>query len=235
MKMPQFQFDFKTRHAGIAILITIAVLAGLIILNILLGETDIKIDFTSSKLFTLSDETKEFVATLEDDVEILLVYGSGQTPDNIRENVDAYENLSSLITVRTIDPDRNPTLISKYSSENRVAGSGSIIVISGEYSRILGERDLYDIVYDQQGQRQVLSQKVEQQITSAIAYVTSGRTLKIYEVTGHKVSTLVTLGYSDLLRPDNYEIEEICLISSNIPDDAALLKNFWPFSAFNEI
>ncbi len=223
MKKLSFNFDFKTRHAGISALITIAVLAGIIILNILAGELDLKADLTPKKLFSLSDETKGLLKDLEKDVEIIALFEPGKGPESIMETVDRYDRLSNKVNISFVDPDRDPALVARFSEEDAPIAKGSFIVSSGDFFRVITTMDMYDISYNQQGQPQVLGQKVEQQITSAISYVISGKTPKIYEIIGHRETPLASLGYGQMLTQSNYELEEISLILSEIPDDASLL------------
>lgn len=227
-KKISFKFDFKTKHAGVSALITIAVLAGIIILNILAGELSLKADLTGKKLFTLTDETKELLENLDTDIEILALYEPGKEPENIMTTIDEYERLSKRVSIKIVDPDREPGLLTRFAEEDEPVAKGSFIISSGDYYRVMAPMDFYSISYSQQGQPQVMGQKIEQQVTSAIAYVASGRTPRIYEITGHGESPLALSGYSDMLSQANYEMDEISLIRSAVPEDAALLTVIGP-------
>ncbi len=228
MKKINFKFDFKTRHAGISTLLTIAVLAGIIIINILIGELPAQADLTSKKLYSLTDQTREYIENLDKDVEILALYGTGEEPEGIMQTLGEYERLSKNIRLRVVDPDRNPGTIAKYSEGEQPLSAGSIIVSSGSNFRVIAAMDLYDVSYSQQGQPQVMGQKVEQQITTAVAYVTSGNVPRILEITGHQETTLASMGYGGMLSQANFELGEISLILSDIPEDAALLTLVGP-------
>ena len=214
-----FQFDFKTRHAGISGLITIAVLAALILLNILLGETSIQADLTPKKLFSLTDETRTLLDGLQREVEIYALFTPGQEPESIMDSVNEYERHSSMVSVQVLDPDRNPGVLARFIQDGAEIVHGSFIVSSGSNYRVINASDLYGDSY---------SFKVEQLITSAVAYVSSGRSPKIYEVVGHQETTLASLGFSAPLEQSNYTVEELSLIRSDIPDDAELLTLIGP-------
>jgi len=234
MKKLSFKFDFKTRHAGVSTLITISVLAAVIIVNILIGQLDMKADLTPKKLFSLSDETKSLLKGLDSDVEIFALFEPGNEPESIMETVNKYARLSGNVTVRVIDPDREPALIARFSDENKPVSKGSFIVSSGNYFRVITAMDMYNISYSQQGQPQVLGQKIEQQITSAVAYVVSGRTPEIFEIIGHGEKTLTAMGYAPMLNQANYKLEELSLTLSDIPEDIALLTLITPGSDLSE-
>lgn len=223
MKKPVFKFDFKTRHAGISTLITIAVLAGIILINLLAEEVDLKADLTPKKLYSLTDDTVELLDGLQQPVEIIALYRPGSEPETLMEAVNEYTRKSRMVTISVIDPDRNPAVLAMYSEGEETVARGSFIVTSGSEFRVIPGMDMYDLSTGPQGQPQVLGQKVEQQVSSAIAYVTTGITPVIYEITGHGESPLAGIGYAGVLEQANYTLEEISLIQSNIPDDAALL------------
>ena len=214
-----FQFDFKTRHAGVSVLTTIVVLAALVLINILIGETTIQADLTPKKLFTLTDETREILDRLETDVEIIALFTPGEEPESIMDTVEEYDRLSRMVSVSVIDPDRNPGVVSRFSEDGKEISRGSFIVSSGSNYRVVSAAELYDDSY---------AFKIEQLITSAIAYAASGRTSKIYEIVGHKETTLASLGYAEVLKQANYAVEELSLIRSDIPEDTALLTLVGP-------
>ena len=214
-----FQFDFKTRHAGTSALITIAVLAALILLNILLGETSIQADLTPKKLFSLTDETRALLDGLQREVEIYALFTPGQEPESIMDSVNEYERRSSMVSVQVLDPDRNPGVLARFTQDGAEIARGSFIVSSGSNYRVIDASDIYSDSY---------SFKVEQLITSAVAYVSSGRSPKIYEVVGHQETPLASLGFSAPLEQSNYTVEELSLIRSDIPDDAELLTLIGP-------
>ena len=234
MKNFKLNFDFKTKHASLSALITFAVFAALIILNLIVGKFDLKLDLTPKKLFSLTDETKAIITKLDKPVEIYALYQSGSEPENIMETLKEYERLSKNISVKVIDPDRNPGLLSKYVKDDKPAQKGSLIVSCGDNYRIISGMDLYEISYTQQGQPQIIGQKIEQQVTAAAAYVSSGKILNIYEITGHNETTLASLGYSKILEQSNYRLNEISLIRSDIPEDAAILTLISPRADLSE-
>lgn len=234
MKKSFFKFDFKTRHAGISALITISVLTAVIIVNILAGQLDLKADLTPKKLFRLTDETKTMLENLDTEVNIIALFEPGQEPDSIMETVNEYPRLSRNVTVEVIDPDREPALVAHFSREDAPVSKGSFIVSSGDFFRVITAMEMYDVSYTQQGQPQVMGQKVEQQITSAIAYASTGRTPKIYEIIGHRESPLASSGYAQMLNQANYKLEELSLNLSDIPGDAALLTLIGPRSDLSE-
>ncbi len=229
------EFDFKTRHAGISALIIIAVLSILLIVNILMGELSLQADLTPKKLYSLTDASKTLLDNLEADIEIIALYEPGKEPEEIMSSVKEYERYSDHISVSVVDSDRKPALVARFSKDDEPVSKGSLIVSSASRFRVIPAMDLYEVSYSQQGQPQIMGMKVEQQVTSAIAYVTSGRTPKIYEITGHNETTLASLGYGSMLTQANYSLEDISLVREGIPAEADIVTLIGPRLDFSEV
>lgn len=222
--MLKLKLNFKARHAGMAALMNIAVLGGLIIFNLLFQNIPAQWDMTKRKLFSLTDQTMTLISGLERDVQIYLLAKPGQEPKDIQEVLDRYAGASSKINLDVIDPDRNPALISSYTEEGQTVSAGSVIVVSGSYSRVINRMDMYSISYSQQGQPQILGMTVEQRITSALSYVSTGKEPKIYVMEGHNEFTLEDLNLQDVVSKANYSIETLNLIKEgSVPGDGEVI------------
>ena len=224
MKLP-FRIDPGTRHAGMSAIISIAALIGLIAFNLLFTEFKIRLDLTKNKLFSLLPETSQLLEDLESGIEVFVLYEPGQEPENIMQVIDEYPKKSSLVEVKVLDPDRNPALVSTLGDKVQ---PGSIVIRSGERTRVIAPEELYEFSYTHQGQPQVIGQRIEQQISSSIAYVSSEKLPVIYEITGHRETTLASIGYKETLERANYEIKELALSISSIPGDASLVTLIGP-------
>lgn len=234
MKKLMLRFDAKTRHAGVSALITILVLASILAGNLVIGTLDVQADLTPKKLYSLTDETRSLLDRLDADVEILALYAPGEEPESIMEAVEEYERAAPSVTVRLVDPDREPALVARYADGEEPVRPGSFIVESKGNFRVIPAMDLYDLSYNQQGQPQVTGQKVEQRITAAIAYVTSGRIPRIYEIVGHRESPLADLGYGPILEQANFASGTISLVRDGVPEDASLLTLIGPRGDLSE-
>jgi len=228
MKKPTIRLDFKTYNAGVSALITIVTLAGFILINLLIGELDLEADLTPRKLYSLSEETEALLENLGKPVEILVFSTPGEESESLMKTLERYENSSKYVDVRVLDPDRNPGRISRFTNEGKSIARGAVVVNSDDFFRVVNPENFYDFTYDQLGRQQITAQRIEQQISAAIAYVAFGLTQKIYEIIGHQETPLAELGYTDFLERANFKLEEISLVLSTIPDDAALLTLIGP-------
>ncbi|MEW5816221.1 MAG: GldG family protein [Spirochaetota bacterium] len=219
----------NVRYGGYAALITFAVLSGIVILNLLIQSIPAELDITKNKLYSLSDQTKKVVNKLSEDVNIYGLYKVGQENEEVAVVLKKYTTLSKHIKLDYIDPDKNPTFINKYDKDKKGIREGSLIVESGKNFKVISPYDLYDISYGQTGNPQLMGFTVEQRLTSALLYVSSGYSPRIYELTGHQEYSFADFSLSDTLQKENYEIESINLITSpKVPDDAAILAVISP-------
>jgi gliding motility-associatede transport system auxiliary component len=226
----------QVRYGGYAAVIIVVVLAALVVLNVLVGQIPASFDMTQNKLYSLSPETKKLVQGLKDDVTIYALYRTGQENQGVVEVLKKYQRLSDKLQVKYVDPDQNPGLISKYSTNGQTIAAGSLIVASGNYDKVLGPYDLYDISYTQQGQPQILGFTMEQKVTAAIQYVSSGYTPKIYEITNHGEDTLASIGLDDTLSKGNYDTADINLLQDPaVPKDASVLIDISPKYDLNKV
>jgi gliding motility-associatede transport system auxiliary component len=226
----------QVRYGGYAAVIIVVVLAALVVLNILVGDIPAEVDMTQNKLYSLSTETKNLVKGLKNDVTIYALYRTGQENQDVVTVLDKYQRLSDKLHIKYVDPDQDPGLVTKYETAGQTISPGSLIITSGNYSKVLGPYDLYDISYTQQGQPQVLGFTMEQKVTSAIQYVSSGFTPLIYEITDHGEATLADLGLSSTVQQNNFNVKDIDLLQApDVPKDASVLIDISPKYDLNKI
>ena len=127
-----------------AIVMTVLVLALLIVINILAGALPAnltKLDISSSKLYSVTSNTKAVVNALEQDVTIYWVVQSGKEDDVIDNLLAKYDSLSDRIQVVKKNPDVYPTFAQQYTDET--VANNSLIVVSGEKYRYVPYSDIY--------------------------------------------------------------------------------------------
>ena len=101
-----------------SIVLTTIVLAILIVVNIFaqaLPSSVTQYDISSTKLYSITSNTKVVVNTLEEDVTIYWVVQNGKEDDVIEKLLDKYDTLSDHIKIKKKNPDIYPTFTQKYS------------------------------------------------------------------------------------------------------------------------
>ena len=151
----------------------------------------------------------------------------------LKKTLEQYEAASKHITVKYIDPDKNPTFASKYTDED--LSTGSLIVVSGSKSKVIPVSDLYETSVDYTSYSQQISgYDIEGQVTGAINYIGSDNLMKVYVLTGHDEPSMEAT-FTRALQKLNTQTEELnFLTESKVPNDASAVIVFGPQSDFSE-
>ena len=217
--------SFRTRqvkYGGYAALITLAVIAGLILLNLVVGQFPLQIDLTDAGFFSLTDQSLQVIDQIETPVTFYGFWRSGEENIQLMEVINLYLSRSRHIRLEVLDPERNPTRVSRYDRDNQGIPRGTLVVDGEKGFRVIRPMDMYDIIQDQRGGSPTISGlSMERRITSALLFVATGHTPVIYEVTGNLQLTLAQLGLREMVERENFEVRELNLFQSEIPDDAS--------------
>ena len=220
---------------AIVIFTAVIVFANMIVAK--LPEKYTIFDMTDNKLYSLTNDSKNMLKSVDEDVNILIYCTKDNFDETVNELLRRYEGESSNVHVQYIDPVANPQFYKKYSSS--VLSTGTVIVESGEKYRVISYDDLF--VYDYSLNSYTYSYDTtlvgidaEGQITSAIAFVTNDESHVIYYSSGHGEETLEA-SFSDIISKANVSFEEIKLLTEdNVPDDCECLLINCPTGDFNE-
>ncbi|MBE5766590.1 MAG: hypothetical protein E7335_05455 [Clostridiales bacterium] len=213
------------RAGGYASFAAAIVLVMAVVLNLIVGSlpaTMTQIDVTEQALYTLSDQTERLVRMLDKDVSLYLLAQSGAEDSVITKLLENYSALSKHITVEYIDPTTNPT----FFKNRELSGiySNSILVECGEKRRLISSSEMYVHSYevDEYSYNYTTSTSFdgENQITSAIHYVTNEELPVLYSLTGHGEEVLSS-NFTALVEKENMTVSDLHLIAVDaIPEDA---------------
>lgn len=126
------------RGGSYSLLISLVVLAILVVVNVFVSAlpTNLtKYDISSSKLYSITSNTKVVVNGLEDDVTIYWIVQSGEEDQVIENLLGKYESLSEHISVVKRNPDVYPTFAQQYTDET--VYNNSLVVECGDRSRYI--------------------------------------------------------------------------------------------------
>lgn len=218
-----------------AIVLTCIVLALLVVLNLLAGALPAnltKLDISSSKLYSITSNTKAVVNALEQDVTIYWIVQSGKEDDVIDNLLAKYESLSDHIEVVKRNPDVYPAFARQYTDET--VSNNSLVVVSGEKYRYVPYSDIYVSQGSAYSYSYTTSFDGEGAITSAIDYVVSTQLPILYTLEGHGETALPDT-FASQLEKENVETESLSLLNvDEIPEDAAALMIHAPASDISE-
>lgn len=242
MKKPDFQGWLRALRPGEAgrtafrggsysLAITAVVLALLIVVNIFvsaLPAAATQYDISSSKLYSITSNTKVVVNALEDDVTIYWIAQSGEEDDVIEHLLSKYDSLSDHISVVKKNPDIYPTFARQYTDET--VPNNSLIVECGDRSRYIGYDDIYLQEADLYSYTYSTSFDGEGAITSAIDYVVSDELPQLYVLEGHGEAELPDT-FAAQLEKENMETTTFSLLTvDEVPEEADCVMIYAPTS-----
>lgn len=219
------------RETGLTILL-IAIIIGLFVgINIGVEKLNLTdIDLTKEKLYTLTDVSKEQIAKIPENEEFkIYLFGyieNSSVADLIKQYIKVNNNISMEITTTTDRPD----LASKYEVEDEMP---TIVVTSGEKSRVFGYYDLSIMDYNTQSAIDI----TEQRITNGILSISSiSKNTAVYMLTGHEESLAAHSTMKSYLELENYALKDLdLLVQEKVPDDCELLIVASPKSDLTEL
>ena len=218
-----------------SLVITAVVLAILIAVNVLvsaLPTTLTKYDISSSKLYSITSNTKVVVNALEEDVTIYWIVQSGQEDSVIENLLGKYESLSDHIQVVKKNPDVYPTFAEQYTDET--VQNNSLVVECGDRSRYIAYDDIYIQEADMYSYSYNTSFDGEGAITSAIDYVVTEDLPQLYLLEGHGEGELPAT-FSEQIEKENIETQSLSLLTvDEIPEDADCILIYAPTSDLSQ-
>ncbi len=207
----------------------------LIVVNIFasaLPTTLTKYDISSTKLYSVTSNTKVVVNALEQDVTIYWIVQSGEEEDVIENLLGKYESLSEHIDVVKKNPDVYPTFAEQYTDET--VANNSLVVECGERSRYIAYEDIYVQEADMYSYSYTTSFDGEGAITSAIDYVVTEDLPQLYVLEGHGESELPST-FADQINKENMETVSLSLLTVDaVPEEADCVLIYSPTSDISE-
>ena len=224
-QMRRLRDSKQVRYGGYALLTSLGMVAVLVLVNLVVDQFQLEADLTQNRLFSLSDQTFQVLDNLDSDVTVYQIGTTGRENPLIDSVLERYAKRSSHIKLATLDPERNPGLATKYEEEGQVR-PGGLVIDAGDRFRMISQFDIFNV---NRQTRQATSLSLEQELTAALLYVTTGDLPRVYLLEGHGEQSMFQLGMSglnvrDLLENDNYAVDTLDLVSrETVPDDVDVL------------
>lgn len=194
----------------------------------------VRIDFSRGRHYTLTDVSRNLVASLTNAVEITVLLRQGRQLSDVTRLLAEYQAASRWIRVRRIDPDRDVAAMNELARRLPVAPVGCIIVQSAERLRVIEGDSLYEI--ERQPHRGGLDSvprafRGETVISSAIHEVTRTQSPIVYALAGHGERAIDDVerfrglaSAARRLQQEGIEVRPLLISEeSGVPPDAAVL------------
>ena len=104
------------RRGSYSLVVTAIMAAIVIAVNLVAGEIPsqyTEIDMSAQKLYTISEDTKELLGNLDEDVYLYFIAQEEQTDGTVEKLLERYEDASKHIKVENIDPVLLPNFTSQ--------------------------------------------------------------------------------------------------------------------------
>lgn len=233
----------KARHGSVAIGIVIAVIAIVIVLNIicslLVGRfPNLKLDMTANSSYALQEDTADYVSHLSKNVKVTILmnmddFESGgsymvQTV-NLLEKMESGSN--GKLKLDYVDLTENPTFTSAYPDVDWTDSSANYLMVveCGEQYRVLKADDCFE--YDEEayyyyGSMQFTGSKVEQAVVTSMLNVTTDDKVVVDMITGNNEQDSSAI--KTLLENNAYQVNEISLATQELEEDATIAVLYAP-------
>ena len=218
-----------------AVFVTVVTIACVILFNLIISAISSKmpmdIDLTRERVYEFSEQTKEVVSSLDQEVVVYALYPddlSGEYVDYVKDYLARYQKLSDKFIVKYIDPYTDPTFVSKFTQNGDPVNVGSVIVTCGDSFKVLSFEELYESI----DETSTISIDMEYQVTSAVMNVTGNvNNIRIYFTSGHGESE--STNFMNILAKDGYVCDTVNINLSGIPEDASVIVITDPSNEFS--
>ena len=217
-----------TFFTTILILILLAIF---IIVNIVFSNLDITpIDFTKEQIYSLSDESKEQIKNVEQNVTMYFFgYEDTETAVILAKQ---YKDINDKITIQLINTSERPDLASEYG----VTTDAKLVAVqSSQRYKIIDANDMY--TFDSITYQTI--DITEQKLTNAILDVTIAKKPQIYFLTGHGEYGIDDSGEAYMLKTyienDVNDVNTLDLLSVDMPETCDILIIANPTSDFTDL
>jgi ABC-2 type transport system permease protein len=220
-------------------LVAVAMLGIVIALNYIVSRHPLRIDLTSNKFYTLSDQTLDTLNHLQQDVNVSLFTSPSHAAQmqaqiqRAQQLLEEYGKKSTKFHFKTVNVDNDPAEARRYG----IHEYNTIVFESGDNRKDVLQRDY--ITYSMMGRQPMPKFQGEAAFTSALITMSDTTHLVFYFTEGHGEKPLVNPqpdGYTtfkDMLEKENYTDKTLNLLQDNkIPDDAAGIVILGPVKAF---
>ena len=215
-------------YSIIASVIVIAIIAIIVAISELLPANLTKIDTTNTGMFTLSQQSKDLLDSLDQNVDIKLIASPGGEDEYITKLLDCYKAASDRVKVETVDPVMHPTFASQYTNEQIT--SNSLVILYGDKSRYIS----WDKIYTRDYTTGAAVFNGEGEITGAVSLLSSNSECVVYALKGHGES-MIDPNLQQQLANQGYVLKDLNLNTvEEVPGDCAVLLIYSPGEDISE-
>ncbi len=229
----------------IAIVLAVTVFANVIATTVTSKVSFATIDMTSTSLYSITSDTKNMLKKLDSDVTVYVMAQEANADSTIKKTLERYKTSSKHVKVEYKDTTLYPNFYQEYTDTAPTSNSLIVVNEKTKKSKVVDYNDIYvsdSYSYYMTGSSSATSYDCEGQLNSALAYVRTNETYKLYQVEGHDEvvtdsSSFGTISnLEEIITKYNAEIENIKLINRDkiTTDECAALLILGPEKDYTE-
>lgn len=222
----------RWRHGKLGMLLLTAFIAACVLVNIGVKALEDEYGWTRDLSFngyaTTGEETEKALSRLDSDVELYLLYQSGEMDSYLLNLLNRYAVLCDYIQVLPTDLSQNPGIVTRFQGDlDNALEADSIIVhcpATGRY-KLLTYQDFMTSEYDVETGEFVLSGLAyEKRLTEAIVYAAQENVPVIGILQGHgELDTDALEVLISFLSSNNYAVRTVNLLAGDTLEEVELL------------
>lgn len=236
----------KLKYGSAATAITVIVIALAVLINVIMSmlgdRINMTIDATPNGTFEISRESIDYRETVNEPVDIVCMTSEAEFSTSpyiyfkqAYEVLKKYTIYSKNITLTFVDMTKDPTYANRYKElYNGDIDQYSIVVSSDKRIKVIAVQDLFNVERNYYNySQQITSSNAEQELTSAIMYVTDPDPMNAVvfnsETGGASYDNVITM-----LRSNGYNVSEINPLIDAIPEDTDIICVNAPLNDYDE-
>ncbi|HOP11728.1 MAG TPA: Gldg family protein [Oscillospiraceae bacterium] len=221
-------------HVWITVVVSIVLLVTIFLAQSALDLLSLKADMTAQKIFTMSDETKAFVQSINKTVDIVVLQNENSFKADFPQQLEIIQSYAQVnpdyFTYSYVDVVYNPTYLLPYQDEQ--ISEGDILVKCGERYKIVSYSDLDYTTTDTTTYESKEYSDVENAMNYAIQYVLMDKTYVIGFTTGHNEA--ITGDFGTFLEDNLFEVRSINLAGNPDLSDVSVIVAQGPQYDFSD-
>lgn len=219
-----------------SVIVTAVVIAIVIVVNLavrLLPTKYTKYSTSTVGLYDISETSRNVLSKVKDKLSIYVVSEQGYTDEVIKEYVAKYAGLNANVSWSEVDPAVKPGFLQEYTDESLSGQQTHLVLVNktNGRSRVIPYSEIY---YQKYTQQEILYYQmyygttpdnptyfnIENELTSAVDYLTAEKLPTVYYVSGHGETELDST-VTGLIGDENIELAELPLLTKGeVPSDA---------------
>ncbi len=209
----------------IGVVVIIAAIVGLNIGVKYLPAEYSQFDMTKNGWYSITDDTKNLLSSLEEEVTIYVIGEEEEVDDIVNMYLNSYKKYSDKIKVEYKSVDLYPTFYMSYS--DAYLEPSSMVVVMGDMYRVIKYSECYVVEYGYDASFQMTSTvtgiDIEGQITASIGSMMDGEEHLVYFLDGHNEIDITQSLLTRFIK-GGYDVRTLSLLhEGEVPEDAVTL------------